>query len=113
MVQFERDTVPGGTALQSATSADLTALSHPCSYDVEGPDDPQPVNPSNNPTEAAATKREDKRQRVDWTDLGADRLLRDIVPSRCGPTAVPVLNVLSWEGRRRRCRALPQNAGSA
>ena len=46
--------VLGGTALQSVAAADLTALSHPCSYDFDGPDDPQPARLSD--TAAKDTK---------------------------------------------------------
>lgn len=97
LVQSERDVVPVGTTLQSVTPPDLTALSHPCSYDFEGPDEPQPVRLSDNPTRATTAMREDKRPRFHWAVLSADRLRRDIVPSKCDPLAMPVCNASTLE----------------
>ena len=49
--------VPGGTALQSAAPAAVTARGrHPCSYDFEGPDDPQPVRPNDKPAKDTNTR---------------------------------------------------------
>jgi hypothetical protein len=89
--------VPGGTALQSGAPADLTALSHPCRYDFEGPGDPQPVRLNAKAAKSSNTREGNKPPRDDRAVVGADRRVRDIVSPKCDPSAMGVRDATTQE----------------